>query len=419
MHVLIIPSEEFIPANNHLAGIFQKHQALALQKIGCRVGIISIRQSLSGPMLCKAIFFRVLGIHLNNELRNMTIRKLVELFFDKVFRLDRFVSKENVNGLDVLRIDGFYFLPPSKHSNHIGWLIAGKRVWKKYCEEYGTPDIIHAHNAVYAGLLANTIRKKSGIPYMITEHSSFIARNLESGIISNKIKRTYTQASGFFVVSNFLGQKIDKLFQTKLHWKEIPNVLDPEIEAAPMPKEILPEQPFLFISIGSLIPLKRHRDLITAFYQQFSGDFQVKLIIAGDGELKAELQQLINQLQLSSQVQLSDRMSRQQILQLIDMGHCLVHCSEIETFGVVLIEALSRGKPVISTRCGGPESIVNDLNGVLYSVGDTVALAAAMLQIMKQYKNFQQDQIRKEALQQYGHLSFGQRLIKEYEKVIL
>jgi glycosyltransferase involved in cell wall biosynthesis len=418
MHVLIIPSEEFLPKQSHLAGIFQKHQALALQSGGCKVGILSIRQSLSLPMLIKAILFRLVGKRLENQLGDKSIGELVSLLLKKSFGTQSFITRENIEQLDVFRIDGFYFLPPSKHSNHFGWLKAGMQLWEHYCTINGAPDVIHAHNAVYAGILANKISKKKKIPYIITEHSSFVARNLESGLIKNKIKKSYRQAAVFFVVSDFLGKKIDELFKTKLSWKVMPNVLDPEVENAPMPVSIDTVSPFIFISIGSLIPLKRFNNLIDAFYQQFAGNINVKLKIAGNGELKEELQQQINKLQLQSRVELLGIVSRKEVLELIDSSHCLVLCSEFETFGVVLIETTSRGKPIVATRCGGPESIVNNENGLLYTAGDIDALSKAMLHIKENYEKYNQEEIRHFALTTYGSVLFREELKKKYEEVI-
>lgn len=419
MHVLIIPSEEFVPEYNHLAGIFQKHQALALQKAGCKVGVLSIRQSLSIPMLVKEILLRISGKRINRKLQQKKWGELVSLLLNKSFSISKFITREYIEGLDVFRIDGFYFLRPSKDSNHLGWIKAGERVWKRYCAINGKPDIIHAHNAVYAGMLANKISSSENIPYLLTEHSSFVARNLESENIQQKIEEAYQQAASFFVVSDFLGRKIDELYPTKLNWEAMPNVLDPAIEEAPMPTGKTSPDVFFFIAVGSLIPLKRHKDLIDAFYKNFAGEKNVQLRIAGDGSLKTELQEQIIALHLGDQVELAGRLNRKEVLQLIDNSHCLVLCSEIETFGVVLIESLSRGKPVIATRCGGPESIVNKENGLLCAAGDVDALSKAMLEIKETYETYDQQQIRHSALRTYGSVPFGKQLVHKYEEVLL
>ncbi len=60
----------------------------------------------------------------------------------------------------------------------------------------------------------------------------------------------------------------------------------------------------------------------------------------------------------------------------------MVLVSKVETFGVVVLEALMRGRPVVATRCGEPESIINNLTGKLVEVGDIVPLAGAMQSYM-------------------------------------
>ncbi len=106
--------------------------------------------------------------------------------------------------------------------------------------------------------------------------------------------------------------------------------------------------------------------------------------------LQGQINRLLGERSRRIQIGLLDRVNRKEVLQLIDQSHCLVLCSEIETFGVVLIESLSRGKPVIATRCGGPESIVNSENGLLCAAGDVDALSKTMLQIKEQYGTFNQ-----------------------------
>ncbi len=416
MHVLLIPSEEFQPVNSHLAGIFQKHQANALQNLGCTVGVLSIRQSLSIPMILKAVLFKVFGFRVVNELSGKKIPELIDVLLSKSFNPSRFIHFEENDGVNITRIDGFYFLPPSKHWNHLGWLIAGKVAWKKYCNKYGNPDVIHAHNACYGGLLASVIKKDHGVPYCLTEHSSYIVRGLESNFLYKHIRVAYQHANSLIVVSKFLGNNINRIYGQAINWKVIPNVLDPLIENAVEPK-VIATTPFVFVAIGSLIELKRHGDLINAFNAEFKENEDVQLLIAGDGDLKCELEKQIQHLGVEDKVKLLDRLSREKIITLIDSSHCLVLGSSIETFGVVIIEALSRGKPVVATKCGGPESILSSSNGVLCEVGDYRSLGDGMRFVLSNYDSFNKEQIRRHTLAEYGGMEVGKKLLNVYESI--
>ena len=95
-HILVIPSEEFQPPESHQAGIFQLHQCLALKNAGYQVGVISIKQEYSLPMLLKEIFFRLIGNPAREKLAKYRLLDLPLLLYDKLFRLDRFISKEAV-----------------------------------------------------------------------------------------------------------------------------------------------------------------------------------------------------------------------------------------------------------------------------------------------------------------------------------
>jgi glycosyltransferase involved in cell wall biosynthesis len=63
--------------------------------------------------------------------------------------------------------------------------------------------------------------------------------------------------------------------------------------------------------------------------------------------------------------------------------------SDFETFGVVLIEALAMGRPVIATDCGGPREIVNESNGMLVPARDNGALARAMQRMVEQRHRYE------------------------------
>ena len=84
----------------------------------------------------------------------------------------------------------------------------------------------------------------------------------------------------------------------------------------------------------------------------------------------------------------------------------MVLSSEVETFGVALVEAMTAGLPVIATRCGGPESIVSLETGILVKRNDSVKLAKAMQKIIDNYSIYDPNKIRQIALEEYGDKAY-------------
>ena len=118
--------------------------------------------------------------------------------------------------------------------------------------------------------------------------------------------------------------------------------------------------------------------MIEAFHQaNFNND--VYLYIIGEGHLHPNLQKMINTFGLNEQIKLLGMMNRNEIGQIMQKSDAFVLASRVETFGVVYIEAMLAGLPVIATACGGPEEFVDEDNGILIPVDNVELLAKAMI----------------------------------------
>ena len=416
-HILVIPSEEFQPPESHQAGIFQLHQCLALKNAGYKVGVISIKQEYSLPMLLKEIFFRLIGKPAREKLAIYRLLDLPLLLYDKLFRLDRFISKEAVHGIPTLRIAGFYRRPPNEHTDYKSWVHAGLKAYQVYVKFHGRPDLIHAHNSNPAGILAQQLSMNFNIPYVLTEHSSYFHRRLIPSSLITPLRKALDSASVVGVVSPRLAEDLQKhvgLPAARFQW--MPNVIDPEFTNSTA-TEIAPSDTFHLLSIGDLIPLKAHAELIEAFNLSMRGN-NANLIIAGDGPEDHSLQRRILDLNLDKQIEMVGRLGRRAVRDAIDRCDCLVLPSHYETFGVVLIEALVRGKPVIAADCGGPSCIVNKQSGILFPPKDISALAKALDHMSRFHDIYDSDAIRHDAIKRFGQKRLIGDLTSAYAKAL-
>ena len=92
--------------------------------------------------------------------------------------------------------------------------------------------------------------------------------------------------------------------------------------------------------------------------------------------------------------------------------------SQYETFGVVVIEALALGLPVIATRCGGPESIVRDEDGLLIPIEDISSLAIAMKTIYDNRLKYNAEEIRTACSDRYSEKSVAEQLKTGYAEIV-
>jgi glycosyltransferase involved in cell wall biosynthesis len=136
----------------------------------------------------------------------------------------------------------------------------------------------------------------------------------------------------------------------------------------------------LVTMVGRLHPQKNHRLLIEAFAQLHARLPQTKLLIVGEGPLEEELR-MLGRAQAPGAIIFAG--ARSDIPAIMAASDLVMLPSRWEPFGIVLVEAMSAGKPVIGTAVDGiPEVIVDGKTGLLVRPGDAAALADAMFGLL-------------------------------------
>lgn len=173
---------------------------------------------------------------------------------------------------------------------------------------------------------------------------------------------------------------------------------------------------FTFISAGSLIYGKGMDILIKAFSTIKRKD--VKLIIMGDGPKRNELSKLAEKLGCMNQIIFHGSYVRKDLSKFFKESDCFVLASRLETFGVVYIEALASGLPIIATKCGGPEIFTNETNGLLVPVEDIDSLAKAMEHMILNINRYNLEEISKYAYKEFSPNNIATKIFNLYKKVI-
>lgn len=375
MHILHIVSG-YPTEYNSLGGIFFRDQILALSRAGVKEGII---------------FPELRG------LRTFRFNALRKNYLQQTIGKDKDVPIFTWHGWNPLPV----------HYRMKLFVKVAMMLSQDYFQSYGIPSVIHAHNIGWAGIAAHRISCVYGVPFIITEHSSSHQYNAISSFDKEQFCRTFQDASKVMTVSSSLANVLEQCYEIPPPLV-LPNVVDTEyFRLPPVPAS---DSIFRFCFVGNLIQSKNVALLLKAFALAFLQIDDVRLEIGGDGVLRTRLESLSQSLGIASKVRFLGSLNREEVRMVMWRSGVLVLPSDVETFGVVLIEAMATGLPVIATRCGGPDDFVTPDVGMLVEVGDIQGLADAMSLI---YLTRQEYACRAIKIRDYAKEKFGERVLVE------
>ncbi|MDU4882885.1 glycosyltransferase [uncultured Clostridium sp.] len=380
MHVMFIPSW-YDNNRNKVHGSFFREQATKLQESGVKVTVAY------------------------NEIWPLTLTGKVKEKSGLSFNVEK--------GLRTYRYKNYNFIP--KHP--LMFNIFDKRMEKLYKEvvkKEGKVDVIHAQSSLWGGISAAYIAKKYNIPLIITEHSSVKRGKYVRESYYKRIIDSYKSADTIIAVGNGLKKEIEELTNRK-DIKVIGNLVDLSLfDIRDIKRE---SDEFIFFSVAFLEGEKGFDTLIKAFSKKFKNE-KVRLVIGGDGSQRAWLEGIAKSECIENQITFTGALSREEVASWMNKCNAFVLPSRYETFGVVYIEALASGKPVIGTFNGGAEDIVTKDVGILIEIDNIKDLSNAMDYIRKNNKEYEAYKLRKYCTENFSANVIVKKIINVYKEVL-
>jgi glycosyltransferase involved in cell wall biosynthesis len=216
-------------------------------------------------------------------------------------------------------------------------------------------------------------------------------------------------------VSNFYATFNSQLFGVP--FIVIPNMINNDFAAIPLPRFPKDKEKFYFFSIGELARRKRYDILIDAFTRAFKNNIEVHLNLAGSGPLAEELRKQVVSLGMEDQIHLLGFQEKEGVIKLMDTTHVLVISSEKESFSMAAAESLFRGNPVLSTRCKGPEDFITEHNGMTCELNNVEDMQQKLKEIYVAYSSFNNYQIAEDARNLFSEKVIVQKLEELYHQV--
>ncbi|MDZ7796613.1 MAG: glycosyltransferase [Candidatus Marinimicrobia bacterium] len=283
-------------------------------------------------------------------------------------------------------------------------------------------DIVHVHFAYPGGCAVPELKKDyPDIPVVLTVHGNDWYYNLKDKGIREQIYQNLLFSDRIITVGKGLQRDIIKKYPEFFEKvKVIPNGIN-ILNSKPLQERIQTfrkKSKLKILMVGSFVEGKGILNLFRALKESAIKDYE--LIIIGniiDPSYYRKLLIMRSRLELDNSIRFIHSQPRNSLIQYYQDCDFFVLPSLREGFGIVLLEAMFYGKPVISTRSGGPDGIVNKKNGILVPPGDNKELAKALKKMEKEYQEYNAIAIHNYIEINYSPEVIVTKLMKVYNEI--
>lgn len=388
MNVFIVPSW-YPSASNPIYGTFNYEQArlLAQHRPGWNIGVSVWGQGDDRLLVYARKLGSIRKLLTSHPMRAHYPMDNLGEYFAPAFTWSRKIFKGNIKGII--------------KANELNLMV--------HIDRFGMPDVLSAQASYPAAIVAAVLSQRYAIPYTVTVRMSPFPFNEflnANGSLKQIIARPLTNASALIATSTSLKTT---LHHFGLHQVHVVN--NPVDTGFFKPK---PRKEAYCLLVGRMEEQKGVDLLLRAFA---SIESDLKLRLAGEGSLCQEYKDLARHLDIEHKVEWLGELSREEVRNQMQGCSFYVLSSRHETFGNVLLEAMSCGKPVLATECGGPSDIVDERTGILCETS-AEGLRSGLEIMLKKRAQFNSNEIRSYVESNFSPSVWAQNLESVFKSIL-
>jgi glycosyltransferase involved in cell wall biosynthesis len=286
-----------------------------------------------------------------------------------------------------------------------------------YLEKSGIPILVNVHIGMKAGIIANWLKKKKKIPYVVSDQWTGLLTEADDKISNRPFyfrflwKKIISGASAISAVSIYLADAIKSRFDLQ-KVTVIPNVVNTSI----FYPALTSTNYLKFIHISTLENFKNPKTIINAMALVI--EIYPSVILDIFGPYNKQLEDLASKLGVEKNIHFHNEIPQLKLAEHIRQSLALILYSAYETFGCVIAEANACGIPVIVSDIPVlHETVSEGMNGIFAKPNDSAALAEKMIEMIKTRTSFDSNAIVSEN-SKYSYEKVGRQFSDWYDEIL-
>lgn len=288
-----------------------------------------------------------------------------------------------------------------------------RRLLQLGIETWGRPDVLHAHVSLPGGYVAALVGSEAGLPVVVQEHYTGFESDARfwwrAGSFVREMGR---RAQGFYAVSPGFARRIERTGLVRVSGV-LPNPIDTELFRPAGTRR--DDGCFRIVTAGNM-DRRKGTDLLFEALRRLPAEIPWRLTLFGSDAGRGDYARWLSDRRFASRVSLPGKVSQKELREAYCRSDLYVVSSRIETANVSMLQAMACGVPVVSTRCGAPETLLDESVALTAAPDDAGALSQAVLQAARGRDRFDPRRVREFVVNKYSVNAVAEMIREVYRK---